>query len=628
MNDVEKGDAEGGDQSENFVPVTAEEFLEAGFEQALTQPNKVEPRDLSSQYRALARNAEAAQNHGHARVFSALSQVCGIHLRGQDRAEPWGPMFSSTEGRSAIPSDFKGEQSEAFAKIFMGVANPGLKARLADIVWSNDRKAGDAAATAIEAYKCAAIGLMDGVYAPYLETQRPWFEALKCLQRAFVIAQATTKKDGKKQALLPDELKAAALRLYKTALEVREYVVFEHTAKLCLHYGLQEASVVAADIEKFVAPEEHEFVMPVKALWDLAARLYRNENERDAEQRCRLRSIFQTLAMRKQVTSAGAEAHWVQQALLELRHVDGQDDLEDALFLDLRRLQRASIKEMSPASTPLGIEGVPEKTEELYESFSLAEALKRFGLITKSTPIEDMRKFALQTLRDFPMQGIMPIAYVDAEGKPIAHSPAACAEGEQEEGWFRGQALRLEEFRRQRAVAGWIEPARATIQARFLIEERHLQSIVARSPFVSPDHAHIILLGLVRYFQGDFLSATHLLILQLEPCLRHILKLNGADPVLQRDDGTEEDYDLNAMMTRLRPELEAILGSDWVFELNVLFVGRPGPSLRNALAHGQIGTAACFSPTINYACWMMFRLVSIFVIKEWDEVAADIAASA
>ena len=133
--------------------------------------------------------------------------------------------------------------------------------------------------------------------------------------------------------------------------------------------------------------------------------------------------------------------------------------------------------------------------------------------------------------------------------------------GEGSEDWYRSHILQSEDLRRLQSIAGIIEPARLKIQARFMIEERHLEPIIMRSPFVLPSQAPIIILGLARYFQGDFMSAAHLLILQLEPCLRHILKLSGQDPVHQRDDGTEEDYELNAMLKNMKTELEKIASS-------------------------------------------------------------------
>lgn len=329
---------------------------------------------------------------------------------------------------------------------------------------------------------------------------------------------------------------------------------------------------------------------------------------------------------RKQVNSAGAEAHWVQQALRELLHVDGQAELEDQLLLDLRRLQRAALKEMGSFSIPLDVADVQEKTEEIFEGLGFTEAMRKFGLLASSVPVSKLRQRALDSLREHPLQAFMAIGHIDHEGKPIAQSPGAETNGEQSEEWYRAHSLQGEDIRRLNVIAGIIEPARLVIHNRFQIEERHLAPIAMRSPFVPPSQTHIFTLGLTRYFQGDFISAVHLLISQLEPSMRHILKLNGHNPVRQYDDGTEEDFDLNAMLTHLRPELERIFGVDWVYEIDLLFAGRPGPSLRNDLAHGHVSTGDCFHHSTVYGCWMLYRLCMIFLLPHWDQFAPELAA--
>jgi hypothetical protein len=174
---------------------------------------------------------------------------------------------------------------------------------------------------------------------------------------------------------------------------------------------------------------------------------------------------------------------------------------------------------------------------------------------------------------------------------------------------------------------GVIESARLTMHTHFLIEERHIEPLVSHSPFVPRSQVPLVALGMARFFQGDLMSAAHLLIPQLEPCLRHILKMNGHDPVRQHDDGTEEEYDINAMFMRMRPELTTIFGENLVYEMDLLFVGRPGPSLRNALSRGQISAGACFHPDMVYGCWLIYRLCMVFLLRHWDQLAPELEAA-
>jgi hypothetical protein len=151
------------------------------------------------------------------------------------------------------------------------------------------------------------------------------------------------------------------------------------------------------------------------------------------------------------------------------------------------------------------------------------------------------------------------------------------------------------------------------------IEERHFYPIVWQSPFVPQLQAPIYALGFARFFQGDFASAAHLLIPQLETSLRHILKAHGADPTKRRDDATEEDRSLDAIITHHRAELIGMLGAPLLEELERIFNIQPGPTLRHDVAHGQLSFGRCYSPDVIYACWLLYRVCCLPLITMWDD---------
>jgi hypothetical protein len=152
--------------------VTLDDFNSLDFEAALEDGSQIDPHELSSQFQKLAKEAELSQHHAGVRVYGLLSAICNIHLRTDDRAEPWGPMASAQTWRSLIPSDLKGDQNTVLLSLLERIKNPGLKARLADITWSNDRRQGQAAAVAIEAYKACTEGLLNKTFKPAFEDQR------------------------------------------------------------------------------------------------------------------------------------------------------------------------------------------------------------------------------------------------------------------------------------------------------------------------------------------------------------------------------------------------------------------------------------------------------------------------
>jgi hypothetical protein len=211
------------------------------------------------------------------------------------------------------------------------------------------------------------------------------------------------------------------------------------------------------------------------------------------------------------------------------------------------------------------------------------------------------------------------IKHIDDEGKTVVNTAGAALSEEPPDDWYLNMIARAESLRRAMVVANFIEPVRLFIHAWIAIEERHFSPIVWQSPFVPQLQAPLYALGFARFFQGDVASAAHLLIPQLEPSLRHILKAHGADPTKRRDDATEEDRSLDAIVSNHRADLTDILGAPLLEELDRVFNIKPGPALRHAVAHGQMSAGQCYSADVIYACWLLYRVCCLFLMKKWDE---------
>jgi hypothetical protein len=524
-------------------------------------------------------------------------------------------MFDWGGRRSAVAEDFRGEQTAALAGIVSRIGNCGLRARIADVAWSNDRRDGASAVAAINAYCEAVEGLLTGSIATYLGRQ-PQPEAIRLVHRALQIANATTKR-----AKRPDRVLTIFSTLYDTAREKIDIGTFREAAELALKFGLRKPADVALALET-VAAAAPAGINPiaVKTTWDLAARLYQTMGLKDERHRCLIGAVDQTLAMRREVSTAAAEASWVMEALQQLRHIDGMENREQELEIELRRLQKAALRQMGSFEVDLKIGDTPEKVTEYFEKRTLSEALKQFALVDCSRDPIKLRAMALESRDASPLATMLSVAHLDEEGRTATKSAGAPHDGEADETWFRHTINQHERIHRARSVMAVIHPARLMIQARFGIEERHFNAIVGISAFVPEDQKPIMALGFTRFFQGDFMSSTHLLFPQLEPCLRHFLKLNGHDPSARRDDATEVDLSLSGLFNRFRTELDQILTLRIASEIDCLFNARPRPAFRHELAHGQISAAACFQPDTYYANWFIYHLCCLLVLPAWDEL--------
>lgn len=121
-------------------------------------------------YRTAAEAAEAADDDRSAGAYRLLAAVTAICLKPADAAEPYGPLCVMDGRRTLIPEDLRGEQSAAFTGITATLKNPGLRARLADVAWINNRSLADQARLAIAAY-CEAVRLVADGEATFVSEQ-------------------------------------------------------------------------------------------------------------------------------------------------------------------------------------------------------------------------------------------------------------------------------------------------------------------------------------------------------------------------------------------------------------------------------------------------------------------------
>src|SRR5205085_11270069 len=129
-------------------------------------------------------------------VYSLVQNLVDMHFKPEDRAEPYGPLFAHGDKRSIVPGDISPELAAGLAKHAANLKHPVLRARIADVAWTANRRLGAAAAIAVNAY-CESIDLLK---AGELDRRRAVsdvtdFEIVERLRRASQIAIVTKGKN-------------------------------------------------------------------------------------------------------------------------------------------------------------------------------------------------------------------------------------------------------------------------------------------------------------------------------------------------------------------------------------------------------------------------------------------------
>ena len=521
--------------------------------------------------------------------------------------------------RSFVPSDIRGEQTAVLADVVPAIAHPALRARAADTVWSNDRSRGSAAAIAVDAY-CELIGArLDGLYASRFErVEDSVMDAVTWFRRVLQIVAFTRKRDD-----VPAIVGEVFAKLYERTLSTGQYTSFVKLASAGLEWDFAHGEEIARDAEQLAENRAGgDYPMAVQPVWDLAARCHARIGDKETEKRCRLRSVDETLRMREQNPQRLAQASWTRKAIAELRSIGGTRSRVEELRAELRGLQEASLEDFAAFSIPLDLTEQRQGTVEVFEGLTLPDILLQFACLSRSPSIEELRQQALDSRKEGFFSSLFGSTYTDDEGKVVAQTPALPLDAEPDDDWIKAQSLQYLDIWRAQVVSGAIEPARRTVLMRFPLEERHFEPIVGMSPFVPPGHEPIFALGFARFWQGDAITAAHLLIPQLENSLRFVLLTAKRDSSKMSPALLQEDRSLSGLLTTLRVELAEIFGPDLVNEIELLFSFKPGPTLRHDMAHGKMTAGACHHRTSLYVCWLIYHLTCLPLMDHWNDKVA------
>lgn len=607
--------------------VSEQEFLSLNLKEILGDAVHADTHHLRIELQKLAEEVRAKNVSGvSVEACLLLAEICGIHLRVQDPATPFSPFMQFDDRRSCIPSDFRGEQNQILSAIVPQIGNPALRARVADVVWYNERKLKHVAEIAVEAYCETIQKRLDGTYThrfSCVHVVTP--DLVDLIERVFQIISGS----GNRKEML------AVMNQTLTALHQRSktdarFPCFDRLARLGQLSGLLSWQTIAVDTEVVLlnAPSS-EYPIAIKGLWELAAKAYEKIGDKEAKRRCRFESVQQTLRMRDEVSQAIAKASWTRDAIGELRAIGGFRNEIEGLREELKNFQDQSLDEFGQFTIPMDLENERHGTIQMFKSLTLPEMFLQFATCISSPDIEELKKSTLQNQRNAFLGIMSGTSHSDRDGKIVAESDAKELTQDSDIELFKEEWLRDLGIRRQYAVSAVIEPARRTIMEHFPVEERVIMPIVHNSPFVPQGHEHIFTLGFSRLFQGDFRSSAFLLIPQLENSIRYVLSNSNHDSSKILPNLLQEDRSLSGLFENCRAQMEEIFGPNLINEIELLFHLKAGPSLRHQMAHGKITTGDCYHPDAIYACWLIYQMTVKPLFPYWkSHVAKDIEMAA
>jgi Domain of unknown function (DUF4209) len=570
------------------------------------------PSDLRMAFADAAAGAEST-DPPLSRYYRLLALTFEPTLRPDNVREPFGPLMTFANGeRTLVPRDFAPGHLDLLQAALDGTVHPAFNARLADILWTCKHGAKEDllrhAATAVNSYLADARLKQHG---------QDWVFAPKSLERALRLSFLVDRRGRGVHQTARD----ATTDLAAAFEAARQWAGVSQAQRFMHEFGIGEPATHAETCEQCASAAEADgYQLLAEGLWEQAVSWWRraNDDTRSAEAIRQAAELAVRQSEARAADSAGVAASFLEQAIKQLRRLPAAEraDREAELHARLAEQQVRSLEQLGQISTTFDGRETWERAEAAVTGKRLFQALTAFVLHARLLDMKKLRRQVDEDAKRFVFMHLVPIVVTGDGGKTVKSVPTMDADkATDREAAARFHMVQHANMVQDMTGRTYVEAARRVIAAEHPVSMPDLLPFMHRSGFVPSGREWQWAKAIAAGFDGDFTTATHLLVPQLEHALRTTLRGAGETAVSMDKFGQQEDWNLNHILLREgRAATEAILGEDTVFDLAALLVDRGGANLRNAVSHGLIEDGGLEGGLPRYLFWSCLRLCMIPLI--------------
>ena len=586
--------------SEEAFPfsTTSEVLLALPVAEALKESEKAECPAYSDAFFERAKVAEEPGDHEVARAWRLLAHLCRATLTASQPNEPFVPWWQDASGRTLVPRDMDEESAAAVRQLASVVGDAELRSRLLDATWDRLRDP-EAAREAVGSYLKAADGLFDPEH---------WTQYVARIERAARLARQLRDSE-----LVDGVLKEVEDRVVELDGSDPLYMSCR-LMDLLDYFGRGDPAVMRDIAAKGARLAEGNGDFERARTWhELVGRWCRRAGDDEGERAARIAEAASFRRQAEQSSEPGQElvaSYFLEKAHEAYRNIPGMGTQAKNVYAQLREAQRRSLKHMGPITTKIpNASELIRRARDRVAGKSKCDALLSLATVIPVTDFERESKNARKSMARYPLQGLFGGVTMDESGRVVGRTRSAFTTDEKE------LELALWERVVQGADLGYqlnsqtgIVPAMNQLNFEHSFQLGDMVDLVVHNPFVPPGHEELFARGFLAGLRWDFAESLSILVPQLENSLRHLLEGAGHEVTTRDKHGMQNFLQMGTMLSKHRKDLEAILGTDIVQELRVLFVDQNGADLRNRIAHGLMSHAHFFGHASIYAWWFIFQL--------------------
>ena len=574
-----------------------DDIMGCGWESVL---KAAKPECYSSMNIALSEastHAMEENRRSHSKALRLLANACTLRLFMSTPNKPSETLLDLQNPH--VPGGFTKADITLFAGVVDAINDPWLKARLAEIVWSEqkpcDRKY---AFTAIDSYisipldkktwslicwkraldLCRMLGSGDDGRLAKIESLI--ISILENLKKQDILSgiQLTELLDPKK--LKEDQRIRVAEKMESLANE------FENDGEfLCADRYFQSSAVYFKNSGKDDKVIELQVARAEALVNEGKTRLSRDKKHRVAA------SFYKdAIQVFRTIPRSQRSSYQVEQRLLELR-------------TRYKELCEFALKHETMTVIGPGVDTsqLVHSARGMASGKSPEEGLNILvGLHTHST--DGFREWAINHLNsNSSVLNLIPIKVLSHDGRTIGN-----LNGSDEE-TIHAQMIQHYCHTIHLVTQGLILPALDLLIQEHNLQEEYFVKLAKQSPVVPEGRE--VQFGKALYFGyiRDFITSINLLAPQVENLVRFHLKQNGyaAETTTLDSQGIETQKSLSSLIEV--PASEMIFGKDQTYEIKTLFCDQFGPNLRNNIGHGLLDDKEY--GYARYAWWFGLKLV-------------------
>lgn len=592
------------------MSLSLEDFTSSGWEKAIDESAEKEIFHFAGAFRREAMQAENGGNESRAKLFYFLYEVASIGWAPAADVSAFCPQCTFSDGtRTRIPSDYSEQEADLLRDLAPTIADPEMRARIADVVWERKRDH-NSAELAVQAYLQSAARLDD---------PENWSPAAMRLTRALKLARMLRNDELVKQALSSIETVLAkydgsdplylSANLMELLLEVRAGVPDKYAA---LAQRAAKTAEASGDWRRA------RIYLEVKAKW-----LARGGARADANAAV-VEAAETHLTEAKLHEESGAPnymlvAYNLECAIKLLRTIPGQTERVQELLKRLFIAQSLTTSQLRSIEIPLEtpVESI-ERARARVTGRTFRDAVMGLMSLHQSKNVDELQRQAREMAKHAPISYTIATSYLTASGRVAARTPGGNDPVEDDPA-LRSWMFRYADIERA-VVAPLIEAARLQLVFEHAVVEQGWDEIVYGNPFIPMGRERLFARGLHAGLLGDFVTAAHVLIPQLENSCRETLAMAGEIVSKYDADGVSRELYIYELLPMAK--FKEIFGEAITFDLRSLLVEQASSNLRHGMSHGLYGYEAFQSHASIYLWWLVLRLVCLGVLLREKQSAS------